>query len=50
MTRFELGSKLNVMLAGVPAEAFALFLGDFFEEREGVRTAVLGAGGENCVE
>src|ERR1700756_3080554 len=38
------------MLAGTPAGAFALFFGDFFEEGEGLRAAVLGTRGKNCVE
>src|SRR5713226_1810924 len=37
-------------LAGVPAKALALLFGDFLEEREGVRAAILRAGGEKRVQ
>src|SRR4029077_899986 len=37
-------------LAGIPAKAFALLFGDFFQQGEGLRAAILCAGGENGVE
>ena len=39
-----------VQLNSVPAEAFALLFGDFLDDGERLRAAVLAAGGQDCVD
>jgi len=43
-------NDLRRRLSGVPADTFALLLGEFFDHHQSLRAAVLSAGGKNGIE